>query len=55
MTVCVDSNSRTLTDTSCFLVVLVHERQFTFPTDASARTRGQRPITVLASRLECPF
>ena len=38
-----------------FLVVLVHERQFTFPTDASARTRGQRPITVLASRLECPF
>ena len=26
MMVCVDSNSRTLTDTSCFSVVLVHER-----------------------------
>src|ERR671912_424242 len=29
MMVCVDSNSRTLTATFCFSVVLVHERQFT--------------------------
>lgn len=28
MTVCADSKSRTLTDTFCFSVVLVHERQF---------------------------
>ena len=29
MMVCVDSNSRTRTDTFCILVVLVHERQLT--------------------------
>jgi hypothetical protein len=37
MMACVDSNSRTLTATFCFLVVLVHERQFKLGFDLASQ------------------
>ena len=43
MMVCVDSNSRTLTDTFCFSVVLVHERQ-------SFRLLPRTPVDRVQSR-----